>query len=117
MFLALSLLIAVAAGPATPSPADVQNIALSTAIVQRVGDRLWPNWTQTPFAIDLLTASGPALINFAQPIPVPSYPPQFEATFPLSNGVPTVVIGEPQFTQANTPTRWSVTLLHEHFHQ
>lgn len=117
MFLALPLIAAVSTAPASPSPEDTRNIALSTAIVQRIGDRLWPNWTQTQFAIDLLTANGSALINFSKPIAVPAFPTNFEATFPLANGVPTIVIGEPQFTQANTPTRWSVTLLHEHFHQ
>ncbi len=50
-------------------------------------------------------------------MPAPSFPPNLEATFPWDDGVPTIVIGEPQFTQAKTPTRWAVTLLHEHFHQ
>lgn len=117
MLSAIALLAAVSTSPATPAPEDTQNIALSTAILQRIGDRLWPHWTQTPFAIDLITANGPAEINFDKPLPAPSFPPQFEATFPWPNGIPTIVIGEPQFTQANRPIRWSVTLLHEHFHQ
>ncbi|MBV9718322.1 MAG: hypothetical protein JOZ77_03325 [Candidatus Eremiobacteraeota bacterium] len=108
---------AAAVNLATPAPEDVTNIALSTAIVQRIGDRLWPHWTETPFAIDLLTANGPVQINFASPGPVASFPPQLEAAFPFPNGVPTIVIGEPQFVQSKTPIRWSVTLLHEHFHQ
>lgn len=111
LFAAVSPIVTV------PPPSDAANIALSTSIVQRVGDDIWPNWAKTPFAIDLLTASGPIEVNFERPIPVPSFPPQLEASFPFPNGVPTIVIGEPQFTQANTPIRWSVTLLHEHFHQ
>jgi hypothetical protein len=112
------LLAALAAAviATSPPPDDANNIALSTAILNRVGDRLWPDWSKAPFAIDLLTADGPVEINFAKPIPVPSFPPQLEASFPLG-GVPTIVIGEPRFTAARTPTRWSVTLLHEHFHQ
>ena len=101
----------------TPPAADAANIALSATIAQRVGDRIWPDWSKTKFAIDLLTAGGPVEVNFDKPVPVPSFPPQMEASFPFSNGVPTIVIGEPQFTQAKTPIRWSVTLLHEHFHQ
>lgn len=114
--LEMNVLLAVAL-QVTPSTQDRRNIALSTAIVQRVGDRLWPTWSKTPFAIDLLTAGGPVAINFPKPFPAPSFPKQLEATFPLGNGVPTIVIGEPQFTAAKTPIRWSVTLLHEHFHQ
>ncbi len=86
-------------------------------IAARVGDQMWPNWSKTPFVIDLLTADGPVMVNATDPSPAPSFPPNLEATFPLANGVPTIVIGEPQFTAAKTPVRWSVTLLHEHFHQ
>jgi hypothetical protein len=32
-------------------------------------------------------------------------------------GVSTVVIGQPENTEAKTSTRWVITLLHEHFHQ
>jgi hypothetical protein len=111
------LVAALTAGNAGPSAADKANIALSMRIAARVGDQMWPNWSKTPFVIDLLTANGPVMVNADVPSPAPSFPPQLEATFPLSNGVPTVVIGEPQFTAAKTPVRWSVTLLHEHFHQ
>ena len=117
MIFAAAFLAVAAAPPASPSPEDRRNIALSTAIVAHVGDRLWPNWSKTPFAIDLLTAAGPVAINFPKPLAAPSFPRRLEATFPLANGVPTIVIGEPRFTAAKTPIRWSVILLHEHFHQ
>lgn len=107
---------AAAITAATPSPADRANIALSTAIVQRVGDSLWPKWAQTPFQIDLLTSNGPALINVPKPFAPPPFPKNLEATLIMDEG-PIVVIGQPQYTQAKTPVRWSVTLLHEHFHQ
>ena len=116
--LLFALIVAAAGGPApSPSPADRENIALGMQIATRVGDRLWPQWSQTPFVIDLLTADGPVMVNADTPDPAPAFPTNLEATFPLSNGVPTIVIGEPQFTQAKTPVRWTVTLLHEHFHQ
>jgi hypothetical protein len=108
----------VAAVPSTIAPAgDEANIALSEAVLKRVGDTMWPSWSSASFAIDLLTANGPVEINFEKPIPAPSFPPDLEATFPWDNNVPTIVIGEPQFTQAKTPIRWSVVLMHEHFHQ
>jgi hypothetical protein len=117
MIAAFAFVAALAVEQAAPSPSDKVNIALSMRVAARVGDRLWPNWSKTPFVIDLLTAGGPVMVNATEPSPAPSFPPNLEATFPLSNGVPTIVIGEPQFTAAKTPVRWSVTLLHEHFHQ
>src|SRR5579864_3312230 len=120
MYAAILLPLLAAAAPiaTTPPAADAANIALSESIAQRVGDRIWPKWSKTPFPIDLLTSNGPVEINFDKPVPAPSFPPQMQASFPFPNtGVPTIVIGEPQFAQANTPIRWSVTLLHEHFHQ
>lgn len=40
----------------------------------------------------------------------------FLATFPYINYQPTIIIGTPENTQ-KTPLDWTVTLLHEHFHQ
>ncbi|HCX20949.1 MAG: hypothetical protein CMB80_20410 [Flammeovirgaceae bacterium] len=40
----------------------------------------------------------------------------FLATFPLLNSKPTIVVGTPENTN-KTPEAWTVTLLHEHFHQ
>lgn len=113
---AAALIGAAGIAVATPAPADLQNIALSTAVVQRVGDSIWPKWAQTPFEIDLLTTNGPALINIPKSFAPPQFPRNLEATLILDGG-PIVVIGQPQYTQAKTPIRWSVTLLHEHFHQ
>lgn len=38
------------------------------------------------------------------------------ATFPLVDGQPTIVVGTPENT-GKSPEAWTVTLLHEHFHQ
>jgi hypothetical protein len=103
MIAAFAFVAALAVEQAAPSPSDKVNIALSMRVAARVGDRLWPNWSKTPFVIDLLTAGGPVMVNATEPSPAPSFPPNLEATFPLSNGVPTIVIGEPQFTAAKTP--------------
>jgi hypothetical protein len=111
----LPLVTALALAAQLP-PADAANIDLSTAIVQRVGDSLWPSWSTTPFQIDLLTQDGPVLVNVDKPFTPPNFPKDLEATLVLQTG-PIIVIGEPKFAQTDTPTRWSVTLLHEHFHQ
>jgi hypothetical protein len=114
MMLAAVTITAALSAAATPS--DAANIALSTQIVQRIGDSIWPGWSKTPFQIDLITQDGPVLVNVDQPFRPPKFPPDLEATLTLQTG-PIIVIGEPKFTQAATPVRWSVTLLHEHFHQ
>jgi hypothetical protein len=112
----LAILLAAASAAPTLAPRDARNIALSEAIVQRVGDRLWPGWDKTPFQIDLLTEGGPVLVNVPHPFTPPNFPTDLEATLTLQTG-PIIAIGQPKFTQAGTPIRWSVTLLHEHFHQ
>lgn len=114
--LATITLAAAAAVSATPSPEDSRNIALSTSIAQRIGDSIWPDWSKTPFQIDLLTQDGPVLVNVPKPFTPPKFPKDVEATLVLNTG-PIIVIGEPKFTQADTPIRWSVILLHEHFHE
>ncbi len=116
MIAAVALIAALASDGPTLSLADRRNIDLSMKIVARVGDKIWRAWSRTPFDIALITASGPVLVNVDEPVPVPSVPPNIEATFPLSDGVPTILIGEPQFVGV-TPIHWSVTLVHEHFHQ
>ncbi|HEY1680102.1 MAG TPA: hypothetical protein VGF98_00480 [Candidatus Tumulicola sp.] len=99
------VLAATPAPVATAAPADLASIALATSMLHTVGDSIWPNWTSAPFRIDLLTANGPVESNFASPQPAPSFPPNLEATFPWADGVPTIVIGEPQFVQAHEPMR------------
>jgi hypothetical protein len=108
--------LAVAALSAAATPQDTANIALSTSIVQRIGDAIWPGWSTTPFQIDLLTQDGPVLVNVPKPFTPPKFPRDLEATITLETG-PIIVIGEPRYTQSQTPVRWSVTLLHEHFHE
>jgi hypothetical protein len=111
----LTTLVAAALA-ASATAQDAANIDLSMKIVEHVGDALWPAWSKTPFQIDLLTADGPVLINVARPFTPPKFPRDVEATLTLDTG-PIIVIGQPRYTESATPTRWSVTLLHEHFHQ
>lgn len=45
------------------------------------------------------------------------YAPSFLATFPAVGGIPTIVVGFPEATAQPERPGWSLTLLHEHFHQ
>ncbi len=116
------------AAPA-PSGADTRSVLEARDIARTIGDTLWPNWSKTPFIIDLLTPSYELLLGtasvpkgFTKPVSGAVYrkrtfPASLQATFPAFNAVPVIVIGEQPLTASKTPTRWLVTLLHEHFHQ
>ncbi len=116
MLAGLIVMVTTLGAPVGVPPADAPNIALSTSVVSRVGDQLWSRWSQTPFVINLLTEQGSVMINGPSTTPRPVFLPNVQATTYIG-GIPTIVIGEPQFVHAATPARWSVTLLHEHFHQ
>jgi hypothetical protein len=112
-----------------PSGADTRGISEARSIARTVGDKLWPHWAKTPFVIDLVTSEYEILLG-APRVPTGftrlqngdsyrkrSFAPNLEATFPAFDTLPIIVIGEQPFTAAKTATRWTVTLLHEHFHQ
>lgn len=99
-----------------------------------VGDKIWAGINEVPFVLILVTDSIEYLINH----PYPSddfklsendsllnskifyrprqFPVSFLATFPAVNGVNCIVAGTPENTNKKS-TDWTVTLLHEHFHQ
>lgn len=94
----------------------------------------WPDWASTPFSILLVTPQNEFLIghpnasNFSSTYysdsifkediyyrPA-SFPLNMAATFPLIDRFPVIVMGD--IDHANFgKSRWSWTLLHEHFHQ
>ena len=135
--LVIPLLFAALSAHAQPKFPDSERVLLAEAFRtnETMGDRVWPGWSKAPFAILLVTPEYEFLIGHPQPSAefVSSgydsllrsdvlfrkrvFATDLLATFPAVNGVPTIVIGEPQNTQAKTPTRWLITLLHEHFHQ
>jgi hypothetical protein len=118
-----------------PGEADRVRIAEAWRIVDRLGDDLWPGFSEAPRAVLLVTPKTEYL--FYHPSPTPEFvrlgfdsitlslvfarsrvfDKRLLATFPAVAGVPTVVIGEPRNTDASHSTRWVATLLHEHFHQ
>lgn len=103
-------------------------------ISNHIGDKIWKGFNEVPFVVLLVTDSLEFLINH----PYPSddfklsendtilktkifyrpkqYPNWYLATFPAVNGVNCVVVGTPENTNKNS-TDWTITLLHEHFHQ
>lgn len=121
-----------AAAPALPAP-ESACIAEAMRAADHLGAGFWPGWSTAPFAVLLVTDSVEFLLTHPAPSPefVPTgerfreapvhcrprvFPVGLQATMPAVGGVPTIVIG----TLANTglsPAEWTVTLLHEHFHQ
>lgn len=95
---------------------------------------MWKEWSKAPFAILLITPDYEFIIRH----PTPSkdftsagydsllksnvyfrkriFQTNLLATFPAVNGVPTIVVGQPEHANKSS-TAWVVTLLHEHFHQ
>jgi len=120
-----------------PKLSESERILLAEAlrINEMLGDQVWSGWSKAPFAVLLVTPEYEFLIRHPRPstdftslgydsllrsdvlFRKRVFAPNLLATFPAVSGVPTIVIGEPENTDAKTPTRWLVTLLHEHFHQ
>lgn len=104
------------------------------AWAQEVGESLWPGFADAPFSVLLVTEREERL--YCHPRSLPGFldrgrdpvlecrvqaraaqlPPAMLASFPLSDGVPAIVIGTPGAT-GKTERGWQLTLLHEHFHQ
>jgi hypothetical protein len=132
----LTLLAAsMAWGQHIPTTDEVR-IAEGFRLAHQMQDKIWPEWSNAPFSVLLVTADGEFLIKhptrpqgFANAgysdrlesnvyVRPRKFPPNFLATFPaLGDGIPVIVIGEPQNTEAKTSTPWVITFLHEHFHQ
>ncbi len=123
--------------PSAPEVRESDRIRIAEAfrISEVLGDTLWPQWNKSPFALLLVTPEHEFL--FRHPRPTTDFisigydsllkcdvfyrPRIFEtsllATFPAVNGISTIVIGQPENTDAKRSTRWVLTMLHEHFHQ
>lgn len=94
-------------------------------LADRVQDRVWNLWSYAPKGLVLVTSDTEYLTHYAHP-PAGFRPagngfvarprtldPSLQATFPVFDGEPVVVIGESK----GNPTAWLFTALHEHFHQ
>jgi len=120
-----------------PHLSEVDRIRLREAFAlgANLGNRVWADWDQAPFAVLLVTPETEFLIRHPNPtrdfillshdrflksniyFRKRSFSTTLLATFPAVNGISTIVVGQAENTDAKTSTAWVVTLLHEHFHQ
>jgi hypothetical protein len=119
------------------SPVDRTRLAEVFRLSDRIGDRVWPNWSKAPFAILLVTPEHEFLIRHPKPSAdfsnlgydlvlksdvyyrKTNFSPHLLATFPAISGSmsSTIVVGQAENTLSRTSTPWVIMLLHEHFHQ
>jgi hypothetical protein len=129
-------LAAEAATQATPQMTLTDRIRLAEAfrLADKIGDDVWKGWSRAPFAVALVTPEYEFLVRHPSPSKAFTetgydsmlkskvyyrkrvFNPEFLATMYV-DGVPTIVAGRAETTDARTSTRWVVTLMHEHFHQ
>ena len=134
---AIIILAPFVVGQKTPAIGEIDRVRLAEAF--RLGDKLsekvWQNWSKAPFAVLLVTPEHEFLIGHPSPSKdfaeigydkllkskvfwrKRQFNPGFLATFPAVGGVSTIVVGQAENTWVKTSTFWTVTLLHEHFHQ
>lgn len=127
--------IATAASAQAIPDGDRIRLAEAFRMSDQLGDRIWPGWSQAPFAVLLVTPEFEYLVRHDKPSAdferigydellksavfrrPRQFPPNLQATFPAVNDVPTVVIGQPANTQSKDSTAWVAVVMHEHFHQ
>lgn len=114
---------------------DRVRLAEAFRMDEKLTERVWQGWSKAPFAVLLVTSEHEFLVRHPQPskdftslgydstlksevyFRKRVFQQNLLATFPAVGGVSTIVIGQPENTDAKTSTRWVVTLFHEHFHQ
>lgn len=134
----MSVFIALTIVNGQPKPGmryeDKIRIREAIKIADEFGEKIWKGINDVPFVIILITDSTEFMINHPYPsddftnsgfdsilnTDIYSRPKQFDkhflATFPAVKGVNCIVVGTPENTGKHS-TDWTVTLLHEHFHQ
>ena len=130
-----ALLLALAADAEAQPLAAEHRVALEEAfrLMEHVEPR-WPGWDAAPEAVllvdgdfeflighpnpsdDFRSTGEPSLFGHTVLVRERLSPVGLLATYPAVGGVPTIVVGTPASTGLN-PTRWILTLVHEHFHQ
>lgn len=137
LLLLVFLLFQNAMAQSKPTLSETDRIRLAEAfrLGDAVGNKIWKDWSQAPFAVLLITAETEFLVRHPKPsedFALIGYDSMLKsnvyfrkrvfetnllATFPAVGGVSTIVVGQAENTAAKTSTPWVVTLLHEHFHQ
>jgi hypothetical protein len=113
---------------------DGVRIAEAMRLADKLGNEIWPGWSDTPMRVLLVSDSVEFLIGDSGPSAdcaklaydsilkrevwarPRQFPPTLLATFPAVSGRPTIVIGSAERT-GKSSTAWALTLMHEHFHQ
>lgn len=137
LILLFLLAFATAASAQEPSLREADRVRLAEAFLLADGVRecIWTGWSETPFAVLLVTEEHEFLVRHPRPsddftlvteydsllqsavyVRDRVFPPGLLATFPAVGGLSTVVVGQPEQT-GKSSTFWVITLLHEHFHQ
>lgn len=136
LILAFLVIFSVSFGQPNPRMRYEDKIRIREAIniSNQVGDKIWKGINEVPFVVLLVTDSVEFLINHPYPSDdfklsendsllktkifyrARQFPNWYLATFPAVNGVSCIVVGTPENTGKKS-TDWTITLLHEHFHQ
>jgi len=113
---------------------DRIRIAEAFNISEKYGNSIWQGLDTIPFVVLLVTNDNEFLIRHPNPtegfklleydsllqshvyVRDRKFSNNILATFPVVNGVNTVVVGQPENTN-RLSTAWIITLIHEHFHQ
>lgn len=123
--------------PSPPQIPDADRIRIAEAfrMADQLRVKLWKHWDATPFVLLLVTPDHEFLIRHPRPTAEFTFleydsllrsdvyyrarvnQTNLLATFPAVGGLPTIVVGQAENTQAKRSSRWVITLLHEHFHQ
>lgn len=137
LFLAFFVLVQNVFSQNNPAISETDRIRLAEAfrLGESLQDKVWKNWSKAPFAVLLVTPEHEFLIRHPQPTKdfteigfdsrlkskvywrKRTFNQSFLATFPAVGGFSTIVVGQAENTWVKTSTFWTVTLLHEHFHQ
>ena len=136
LFIAVFTVFYSTYGQVTPKMRYEDKIRIREAmtISEQIGNKIWKGIKEVPFVVLLISDSTEFLINHPYPsndfklsendtilntkivYRAQKYPDWYLATFPAVNGVNCIVVGTPEKTNKNS-TDWTITLLHEHFHQ
>jgi hypothetical protein len=108
---------------------DAVRVSEFYRLAGQIQDQIWADWSKTPAPLLLVTPDTEFLTH--HPV-VPSdfkkigddlyrrprqFPTNLLSTFPAFGLPSVIVIGEPRNTVSRSSTPWTVTLMHEHFHQ
>ncbi len=117
------------------SETDRIRIAEAFRLSDKLSEKIWKDWKKSPFGVLLISPDHEFLINHQSPSidfkeigndkllksnilwRPRSLNPSFLATYPAVGGISTIVVGQAENTWVKTSTPWTVTILHEHFHQ